>query len=354
LSLQNLLRERIVPERTQLDPKLRRWFAGLTAFLVLACLSACTPTAPATRPRPHDEPGALSHTYGKPAIPRAREASVTARPPFFRVEGPTGARLSILGTVHVGPASGWHFSPEVDRAIEVADRFVMELDLREADEDAVGSLLASTVLLAPGQTIDEIIAPETAALMHAKDALLARYGMPRNARVRFEPWFVAVSVTQAAATESGYALDRSVENELMERIGDRPLLGLETFDAQIRILDGLPAEAQDAMLRDTLLRLEAAKQELDELVEAWRRADRSALESIAKQGVDALPTLEAFYNALLVRRNADWVTMLREQLDDPNLKSEEVFVAVGALHIVGAEGLEALLRDAGYRVERIH
>ncbi len=260
----------------------------------------------------------------------------------------------MLGTIHVGPATGWDLSPEVDRAIDEAERFAMELDLRQLDEDAVGSLLASMVLLPPGRTIDQVIAPETARLLSERDALLARHGMPRNARVRFEPWYVAVSLVQVAAAESGYALDRSVEDTLMARIGERPLVGLETFEVQMRMMDELAPGTQDAMLRDTLLRLEDAGPELERLVDAWRHADRAALEAIAQQGLDELPGLQDFYDVLLVRRNARWLEALRDLLDDPALAGQDVFLAVGALHLVGKDGLEALFRDAGYRVARIH
>jgi uncharacterized protein YbaP (TraB family) len=260
----------------------------------------------------------------------------------------------VLGTIHVGPQTGWDLSPEIDRAIDEAERFAMELDLRQVDDEAVGSLLASMVLLPPGRTLEQVIAPETARLLSEQDALLAQHGMPRNARIRFEPWYVAVSLVQVAAMESGYALDRSVESTLMDRLGDRPLVSLETFEAQMRMMDALGPETQDAMLRDTLLRLEDAGAELERLVEAWRRADRPVLEAIARQGLDELPALHDFYDVLLVRRNARWLTELRGLLDDPALAGQDVLVAVGALHVVGEDGLETLFREADYRVARIH
>jgi uncharacterized protein YbaP (TraB family) len=322
-------------------------FAGFFGLLVLA---ACLPGARPENPTLLADPG----NSGAAARVSADPISSEARPPFFRVLGPTGSRLYVLGTVHVGPSQGWRLSPEVDRAIVDADRFFLELDLRKLDDEAVGDLLASMVLLPPGRTIDQVIAPETAALLSKQDALLARYGLPRNARVRFEPWYVAVSLAQVAATESGYSLDRAVENDLMERLDGRPLRGLETFDAQMRMMDQLDPAAQDAMLRDTLLRLEDAAEELERLIQAWREADRESLRSIARQGLDELPALNGFYDRLLVDRNAAWMTILRAYLDDPALEHQDAFVAVGALHLVGPDGLETRFREAGYVVDRIH
>lgn len=276
------------------------------------------------------------------------------RPPFFRVAGRGGAELRVMGTIHLGPAAGWRPSAEIDRAIREADRFAFELDLRAIDEGAVGDQLAAMVLLPPGRTITDVVTPATAEVLEANDALLARYGMPRNARVRFKPWYVAVSLVQATAEDAGYDMSQSAEDMLLARLGGRPVFGLETFDAQLRMLDSLEAEAQDAMLRDTVARLPEAAAELDTLVRAWRQPDREELVRLSRLGVDEIPALEAFFDRLLVERNRSWFARLRPLLEDPTLAGRSVFVGVGALHTVGPDGLETLFRDAGYEVERIH
>ena len=66
-------------------------------------------------------------------------------------------------------------------------------------------------------------------------------------------------------------------------------------------------------------------------------------EEKAELAVETL-TLEAPVVAML--RNGEAVTTA--------LAGQDVFVAVGALHVVGEDGLEALFGDAGYRVARIH
>ena len=44
----------------------------------------------------------------------------------------------------------------------------------------------------------------------------------------------------------------------------------------------------------------------------------------------------------------------RPLLDDAARAHDGVFMAVGALHLVGDDGLEKMFRDAGYEVERLH
>jgi uncharacterized protein YbaP (TraB family) len=119
-------------------------------------------------------------------------------------------------------------------------------------------------------------------------------------------------------------------------------------------MDTLPPSAQDAMLRDTLARLDDAVAELKRLVEAWRASDRSELVAISRQGIEEIPRLDVFYDRLLKERNHNWVRELGAMLEDPERKDETIFVAVGALHLVGEDGLEKLFAEAGYDVVRIH
>ena len=58
----------------------------------------------------------------------------------------------------------------------------------------------------------------------------------------------------------------------------------------------------------------------------------------------------ALYDALLKRRNLAWAdTLTREMADHPGVE----LVNVGALHMVGDDGLPALLKARGYLVERV-
>jgi len=312
---------------------------------LLALLTSC-----ATDPGPS--------APGRPTLrsaPSEREAvRAVVRPPFFRVAARDGAALSVMGTIHLGPSEGWQPSAEIDQAIARADRFALELNLRSIDPDAVGSLLASLVLLPPGRTIEDVIAPETAKLLDMRDALLSRYGMPRNARVRFKPWYIVVSLIEGTATEAGYDMTQSADQMLVDRIGARPLMGLEEIETQLALFDGLAPAAQDAMLRDTVDRLPEATEELETLLEAWRTADRDELLRLSRIGEEEFPALEAFFERLLVERNRNWVEILAPMLEDPSLDGQEIFVGVGVLHLVGPDGLETLFRDAGFDVERIH
>jgi uncharacterized protein len=281
-------------------------------------------------------------------------ASQDVTPPFFRVYGRNGSRLDIMGTIHLGPSEGWNFSPQVTDALAAADSFMLEIDLRSLDEDQIGNVLASMVILPIGTTLDDVVSPETAKLLDEHDASLAKIGFPRGARRHKKPWYLVTSIVALDSQKIGFDLNQSAEAFILAAAGDRPLLGLETFESQLRLMDDLSPEIQDTMLRDTLERRHEAAAEIQTLIAAWRSNDQHALAGIAIQGLDEFPELVDFYDALLKNRNQRWVETLSRILDDPGRRDERVFVGVGALHLVGQDSLIDLLRKAGYRVQAIH
>ncbi len=84
---------------------------------------------------------------------------------------------------------------------------------------------------------------------------------------------------------------------------------------------------------------------LETFLRSWREGDDEALaEELASEFAGA-PEL---YRSLMVDRNRNWVERISGLLDD----SRDYLVVVGALHLVGPDGLPALLAARGLRVTR--
>jgi uncharacterized protein YbaP (TraB family) len=315
------------------------WMAAFGfAFLVAVLCSCVSPPDPTQATvRVSDE---LPETI-------SREAT----PPFYTVTGGTGATLQILGTIHVGPDEGWIFPADIDRAIAEADEFVIEVDLRDMSEDtASDSLMRHGVL--PGQTpLSTLISPETARALEQNDELLASVGAPAHVREAMQPWFIMMLLMETTVAQSGLQSDQAVEEGLVARLGDRNLISLESLDQQLSFFGGLPIEIQEVLLRQTLDEWDQAQDDLGTLVGAWQTADGPSLLRIAFDDVEDVPAMRQFYDVMLADRNERWVPTFAELLDDPGRADTTVLVGVGALHLVGPDGVPKRLRDAGYSVE---
>ena len=126
----------------------------------------------------------------------------------------------------------------------------------------------------------------------------------------------------------------------------KSVIGLETAESQIDRFDTMPESLQEQMLRSTLDEIDAENKEIAATVAAWRRGDAPSIERDVLLGLKKYP---AAYQSLIVERNNNWMPQLEKCL----ARTTPCMVVVGAAHVVGPDGLLALLRRKGYRVEQL-
>jgi len=262
----------------------------------------------------------------------------------YQVEGPNG-RFYLAGSMHLLHAERASLPAPLERAYRNSASIVMEIDTDDGDAQDAGARLLEAAQLAPDTSLQALLGE---ARWNTVRTALTEAGFDAERASRFEPWGLALLLTQAGFARQGYTSAAGVEQQLTERArrDGKPISGLETAEMQIALLDGLDMNVQRQMLDLTLEEVQEMPQMLDELEDAWRAGDLQRLEALLLEGYRQMPEL---YTALLVERNRRWVSQIRAwpTTSPPRL------VLVGALHLVGEQGLPALLQRAGYTVERL-
>jgi len=279
------------------------------------------------------------------AVPMwAAAASSNGAGLVYQVEGPNG-RFYLAGSMHLLHAERASLPAPLERAYRNSASIVMEIDTDDGDAQDAGARLLEAAQLAPDTSLQALLGE---ARWNTVRTALAEAGFDAERASRFEPWGLALLLTQAGFARQGYTSAAGVEQQWTERArrDGKPISGLETAAMQIALLDGLDMNVQRQMLDLTLEEVQEMPQMLDELEDAWRAGDRQRLEALLLEGYRQMPEL---YTALLVERNRRWVSQIRAwpTTSPPRL------VLVGALHLVGEQGLPALLQRAGYTVERL-
>jgi uncharacterized protein YbaP (TraB family) len=143
--------------------------------------------------------------------------------------------------------------------------------------------------------------------------------------------------------------DLGIENHFyrMAKDAGKPTGGLETILDQLDVFDTLPLTIQDALLQESLDTIGAKEREKAflHMLKAWHQGSLDGLEQL----VETFKTYPLFYKNLLVQRNQKWVPQIEGYLQE----NKNVLVIVGAAHLAGKDGLIALLKEKGYRIERI-
>jgi uncharacterized protein YbaP (TraB family) len=263
-----------------------------------------------------------------------------ARPALWQVDGPRGERAWLFGTIHALPHRVDWRSAQLEAALDASDRLVVEVAaLRDGNAIARDFLaLAQSPGLQPVH--QRLAGPDRAEL--GKD--LAAAGLPAHALDGYETWAAALALQQALTARAGMDDAKGVDRALLEDYR-RPVEEFEGARAQLAIFDRL-AEADQRELLIAVLRGGDARAESTRLARAWASGD---LDTIAREIDGDFLADPQLREALLTGRNRAWLAQLVTRLD----QGARPFVAVGAAHLAGADGLPALLAARGYKVTRL-
>jgi len=253
-----------------------------------------------------------------------------------------GTTVFLLGSVHAMREDSYPLPPAMEAAFDSVEKLVFEVDLDDLGSAAIQMLAAGT--LDGEETLEEIVGPATwtRLMIHVE-----KTSFPAGMFQRMKPWMAAVTITALAMTEAGYLSSAGVDAYFSRRAEEagKERIALETVEFQVGLFADLTAEQSLAFLRYSLIDLETVIPELDELSANWRAGKVAAVEALMAEGFDEFPEL---LDKMVTDRNRAWMSPIEELLaGDSN-----AMVVVGALHLVGEDGVVNLLRKKGYTVER--
>lgn len=265
-----------------------------------------------------------------------------AKVALWAISDSTGVHGWLLGTVHSLPRGTQWRRPVIDGALAGADRLVLEigepLNPQVADE-ALGRLAFTPALPPPSTRVGPKFRADLAKVY--KDLKLDDAQFKDQ-----ESWAVALQIAAIGGLKQGMEPDSGVEPELRRVIGAKPVLGLETIDSQFGIFDTLPPRAQTVLLEQVAHEAADNRDDDKDMLTLWLRGDELGIAREAQTGFLADPALRA---ALLTRRNMDWAN----QIDTMLKAGAKPFIAVGAAHVAGIDGLPRLLEARGWTVKRV-
>jgi uncharacterized protein YbaP (TraB family) len=267
----------------------------------------------------------------------------TPRNFLWKVSSPTGA-VYVVGSIHLLTKDYYPLSPALDAAFKDSNLLVEEADLGEMEAPATQFKLLTRGLLPANQTLDKVISPATYAMVVTRVAGLK---IPIEPLQRFKPWMLAMTLVEMEWQKAGFDASLGLDRHFYDRARSdgKMVQGLETIDYQLSLFDGMTIDQQERMLAESLEDLDEERANVFKLTDAWKAGDAAAVERIMIDDMKGDPVM---YQRLLVDRNRAWLPTLDTLLS----RGARAFVVVGAAHLVGPDGLLAMLRAKGYTVEQ--
>lgn len=260
-----------------------------------------------------------------------------ADPALWKVDGRGGEKAWLFGTIHSSNKPLAWQTPAIMRAISQSDTIMVEV-ANLADEADVAATFARLAKNEGQPPLSQRIAPnERAALA----ALLRKAGYDDSDFAAMDTWAAALTLARSDADDD--EIRNGVDRAVVAAAAGRRIVELEGAKLQLGLFDALPEADQRDLL--TAVVAEASRPERD-LAAFWRAGDMTAIEKETRRGLLADPELR---EALFIRRNRAWAGRIIAQMKSGHLP----FVAAGAAHMAGAQGVPAMLAERGYTVTRV-
>ena len=269
------------------------------------------------------------------------------RPLLWKVDDGDNS-LYLLGSFHLLKPSDYPLPPATDAAFEDAELVVFELSPEDLASPALAQAMAGAALRGDRRTLQQAL--PAATWKKLKTHLQSRRLDP-VAMQQYDAWFVSLLIAITEMQVAGLATDHGLDRHFAERTvaAGKPARGLETIDGQIALFEGMTQEQQVQSLQATLDDVADMRAAIDEMHRLWRAGDEAGL--FAATGAEMKARFPALYARMNRDRNRAWLPELRRLLDESG--EDDALVIVGAMHLLGEDGVVQGLRDAGYAVERL-
>jgi len=255
--------------------------------------------------------------------------------------------MYLFGTIHVGKRSFYPLPPQVQDALNASQRLAVEADI--SSNEGMGNIGAVINYKAP-DNLEKHIPP---ALFGRLKTQLSRLQIPLEAVRPMKPYLIGGFLTIAEFSKLGYDMNLGVDGYLIAKSKDdgRPIVELESQVAQLRMMDGMAPQLQEAFLENSIRTLESgnAPDQVTGMVNAWQTGDVALMEEVVRNANKGMRMTDQLDAVLLHSRHDAMLKKIANYLEG----GVPHFVAVGSLHLLGPKGLVELLKARGYQVKQL-
>lgn len=261
---------------------------------------------------------------------------------LWKIEGNGLKKASYLfGTMHLIQKEYFHFPSSLEKIIKKSDLVMMELDFNEMNNQAKAM---EFMTLKEGKLMDffdekqqdTVYAWVKKKMMMNKEAFDLTFS-------NFKPFVLIQTAIQLNFMGKTESYEMTI-NQLAEK-NKIKTLGLETMADQMKVFDDLSREDQANMVLEGIRNEEKSMKDLMNMQRIYKTQNLDSLMIIVNSDGGVFAEQETKF---LTERNMKWIPKIEE-----NTKKGQIFIAVGAAHLPGENGVIQLLRNKGYKVTAI-
>ena len=251
-------------------------------------------------------------------------------------------QLFLGGTIHVLKKSDYPLPVEFSKAFKNSDKLVFETDIEKAKSPEFAQKMAQMMMLPKGKSLKDALNKKT--FNRLKKYLAAR-NIPIENMLSFKPSMIVLVLTVIELKAMGM-VDIGVDEYFHTKAkqAGKSISYFESVDEQLAFIQNMGKGNENDMIMNTIDDMSRMRDMMAVIKSAWLKGDENKLAAATLN--DMMRDYPDIYQTLLVKRNNNWMPQIEKMIQDKKVE----LVLVGALHMVGKDGLLQQLRNKGYRV----
>jgi hypothetical protein len=257
---------------------------------------------------------------------------------LYRISGNGLTQDSYLfGTIHTMPKEDFEMPKKVMDALKTCATIALEIEIDMSLSEKIE--IAKMTMIPNGETLKNYMADTS--YVKLKSYCIDSLGWKESKFEQYthlKPFFFSSVVLQE---KIGKQKSFEMEFDKLAKKYKKPLIGLETVMYQMETIDRISIKDQVQFMDDF-----SNMSEFDVLFKLYEKEDINGLYSLIAAETDMLPEFNHWF---LDVRNANWIPVIEKLIS-----KEATFIAVGAGHLGGTNGVLELLKKQGYTITGIN
>ena len=249
----------------------------------------------------------------------------------------------LLGSVHMLKEEYYPLDAVIEDAFESCDNLVLELNLNDVDLTQI----AEFAMYRDGTTLKDHLPKKTYKKLLD---ILEESGMSISLFQNYKPGFAFMTLIAQELVRQGFNPQYGVDMHFLNKAGDKEVIGLETFEGQMDLINKEIAKYLEEYLEYSWEDTKNMVKYIDTIAIAWQSGNLEKIENLSFMELDSHPEYKPLFDKLIYERNEKMAGKIMEFLDT----KQSYFIIVGAAHYVGEKGIIDLLTQTGkYRIEQL-